>query len=99
MHKQSFVYILSSPNFSALYIGVTGNLAQRIFQHRNKVFPNSFTAKYNCVILVYYEIFNDIRNAIDYEKKLKNYSRKMKDELIYKFNPEMRDLSSDVFTS
>lgn len=82
------VYIMSSPNRAALYIGVTADLYQRVSQHRMKEKTDSYTAKYNCVMLVYYIGYDRIEEAIAAEKKLKDRSRAYKDKLITAFNPE-----------
>jgi putative endonuclease len=89
------VYILTNKYNSVLYIGVTGNLAVRIDQHKNKVTP-SFTARYNLNKLVYYEITEDPISAITREKQLKGWSRKKKQELITSFNPKWKDLTDSI---
>jgi len=86
------VYILANYTRTTLYIGVTSNLKKRILQHRNKLHEKSFTGKYNCDRLVYYERFDSIVMAIDRETQLKRWQRNWKDELINKFNPEWKDL-------
>lgn len=94
--KTYFVYILSNKLRTALYIGVTHHLEQRLWQHRNGI-GGQFTFKYNCVDLLYYESFEDIRDAIAREKQLKRWERQWKIDLIKKENPELRDLASDWF--
>lgn len=96
MQKGGVVYILSSPNKSVLYTGVTADLYKRIVEHREKVNPNSFTAKYNCINLVYYKAFDRIEEAIAEEKRIKGGSRKQKEELINIMNADWRDLWEDV---
>ena len=86
------VYILTNVHHEVLYIGVTSDLFQRIPEHINKVYPNSFTAKYNCNKLVYYETFGRIEDAIAREKQLKKWNREWKNKLIADFNPEWKDL-------
>ena len=66
-----WVYIMCSLNQSTLYAGVTSNIASRVYEHKNKMYPKSFTAKYNCIKLVYYNWFDTILEAIAEEKKLK----------------------------
>lgn len=88
------VYIMASPNNGVLYIGVTNDLVRRVWEHKNNK-GSSFTTRYNCVKLVYYEDYNNISTAIEREKNLKNWKRSWKDELIYSVNPDMRDLSED----
>ena len=89
-----FVYILSNWDDSVLYIGVTGNLPRRLYEHRNKL-VDGFTKQYNVHKLVYYEHTNDVYSAISREKQLKKWSRSKKIALIQKMNPEWRDLSAD----
>lgn len=86
------VYILTNVHNEVLYIGVTSNLFTRIPEHTNKVYSNSFTAKYNCNKLVYYETFARIEDAIAREKVLKRWNRAWKDKLITEFNPEWKNL-------
>ena len=76
------------------YIGITGELSNRIWQHKQKV-NEGFTKKYNINKLVYYETFDNPDDAIAREKQLKKWSRSKKVELIKKGNPEFKDLSSD----
>ena len=90
------VYILTNKYHTVLYTGVTSDLKKRLYQHQNKEFNNSFTAKYNCNKLVYYENFNRIEEAIAREKQIKGGSRKTKQALINKLNSEWNDLWSIV---
>ena len=71
----------------AIYTGVTNNLQRRVYQHKNNLSPDSFTARYKIHKLVYYETTNDIYSAISREKQIKGHSRKWKNELINSFNP------------
>lgn len=91
-----WVYIMCSLNNSTLYVGVTSNLPSRVYQHKMKMYPNSFTAKYNCKKLVYYKRFETIKEAIAEEKRIKGGSRKKKGELINSMNPEWKDLYEQV---
>jgi len=84
---------MTNDRHTVLYTGVTNNIENRAFDHKVKRNKRSFTAKYNCGNLVYYEEFTDIRNAIHREKQLKKYKRKWKEELIASINPEWKDLS------
>jgi putative endonuclease len=95
MHEYSCVYILSNNRNTVLYVGVTANLVKRIWDHKHKSYFG-FTSKYNVDKLVYYEFFEDIINAIIREKQLKGGSRQNKIELINKFNPEWKDLYSNI---
>ena len=92
MEKGGCVYVITNPHHTTLYIGVTSDVHSRIVEHREKVFPKSFTARYNLSKLVYYEAFNSIEEAIAREKQLKNFSRKKKEQLINHLNPEWNDL-------
>lgn len=90
------VYIICSLNHSTLYTGVTSNLPARVAQHKEKAYPNSFSAKYNCVKLVYYRWFDTIIEAIAEEKRIKGGSRKKKELLINSINPEWKDLYEET---
>ncbi|MBR4808937.1 MAG: GIY-YIG nuclease family protein [Bacteroidales bacterium] len=92
MYKTYYTYIMSSLNNSTLYIGVTGDLARRVLEHKSGQ-GSIFTAKYHCHKLVYYECFWDISQAIAREKELKGWIRAKKDKLIDELNPERKDLS------
>ena len=97
MERGGYVYILTNINHSVLYIGVTSNLRDRILEHKAKIYPQSFTAKYNCTILIYFEFYDSIEEAIAREKQLKNWKRVWKMELIQKVNPNFLDLDSEVY--
>ncbi|CAE6881791.1 GIY-YIG nuclease family protein [Vibrio alginolyticus] len=94
MEKKPCVYILTSNNNSVIYVGVTSQLPQRIWQHKNNV-VEGFTKQYKVHKLVYVEFFEDITLAIAREKQLKQWRREWKFELIRKSNPDLRD----IFTS
>ena len=91
--KTYFVYILTNKRFTVLYTGVTNDLEQRVYEHKTKLHPESFTAKYKCDRLVYHEEFSDVEEAIKREKQLKKYKRAWKANLINHMNPEWKDLS------
>lgn len=91
--KISYVYIVASLS-KVLYVGVTSNLEQRIYQHKNAL-VEGFTKKYNVDKLVYFETHEDIKVAIAREKQLKGWSRKKKVFLIEKENKAWRDLAFD----
>ena len=88
-----FVYILTNWDDSVLYIGVTSNLTRRLYEHRNHL-AVGFTKKYNIHKLVYFEETSDVYSAISREKQLKGWSRKKKNDLISKMNPEWKELSA-----
>ncbi|WP_395231308.1 GIY-YIG nuclease family protein [Vibrio alginolyticus] len=92
--KTPCVYILTSNNNSVLYIGVTSQLPQRIWQHKNGV-VEGFTKKYNVHKLVYFELFDDMANAINREKQLKQWKREWKLALVRETNPNFLDLSTE----
>ena len=77
---------------TVLYIGVTNDLIRRVYEHKNYLSKDSFTARYKINKLVYYETTPDVYSAITREKQLKNLIRKKKEELINGFNPEWEDL-------
>jgi putative endonuclease len=89
--KNYYVYILTNKPCGTLYIGVTSDLEKRFAQHLNKL-PGSFTEKYGIKTLVYYEIHNDIRLAIQREKQIKRWKREWKLQLIERDNPEWENL-------
>ncbi len=93
--KSYYVYILASRRNGTLYTGVTGNLLNRIDEHKTEQYPG-FTSQYNVKILVHLEIFNDPKTAIAREKNIKAWKRRWKIRLIEKTNPEWRDLYEDI---
>jgi putative endonuclease len=90
-----FTYIVASRSHT-LYIGVTGNLQKRIFEHKWKE-HSGFTESYNCDRLVCFESYQEINRAIDREKQLKGWRRDKKIALIEKTNPVWIDLSRDWY--
>ena len=93
--KSYHIYILASQKRGTLYIGITGNIAQRIYQHREKKIPG-FTEKYGVTRLVHIELFTDVLEALKREKQLKKWNRLWKIDLIEKANPDWRDLWFDL---
>ncbi len=96
MQRGGSIYILTNRNNTTLYIGVTADLITRLQEHREKRYPNSFTARYNLNKLIYFESFASIEEAIAREKQIKDYSRKKKEKLIFEMNPEWEDLSDEL---
>ncbi len=96
MERGGWVYILTNRPYGVLYVGVTAHLSARIIEHREKVDPRSFTARYGLFRLVYTEGFDDITAAIDREKQLKAGSRARKIALIEQVNPEWVDLVGTI---
>ncbi len=86
------VYITSNKLHTVFYTGVTSDLIGRLWDHKNKTYPNSYTAKYNCDKLVYYFFYPHIEEAIAAEKAIKGGSRKSKIQLVNSINPEWKDL-------
>jgi len=95
MTKQPAVYILASKLNGTLYIGVTSDLAKRVWEHKSDA-VDGFTKKYGVHTLVYYEMHVDIIDAIRREKQLKKWNRAWKIELVEKGNPQWRDLWSEI---
>ena len=95
MQKQGYIYILYNKRNGTLYTGVTSNLVQRIYQHKNKVI-DGFSKKYDIDKLGYYEVFDDIESAIIREKQIKSGSRSNKIKLIESLNPEWKDLYDSI---
>jgi putative endonuclease len=95
MLKQPAVYILASKRNGTLYIGVTSNLAERIWQHKNG-FIEGFTKEHKIHLLVYYEFHDNMLTAIAREKQMKKWNRAWKLNLIEEQNPDWRDLSNDI---
>ena len=92
---EACVYILASQKNGTLYIGVTSNLPQRVWQHKNGQ-ADGFTKKYSIHHLVYFEQTSDIESAIAREKQLKKWRRQWKIDLIEGRNPDWVDLYPDI---
>ena len=90
-----YVYILASKKNGTLYLGVTNDIARRIYEHKNNL-VDGFTKKYSVHCLVYFEVCEDVRVAIQREKNIKKWRRRWKIELIEKNNPDWRDLYFEV---
>jgi putative endonuclease len=95
MEKQYYVYIITNKNNTVLYTGVTNDLQRRIYEHKEKIL-GGFTKKYNINKLIYYEIFNNIEEAILREKQIKAGSRNKKIMLINFMNQEWKDLYNEL---
>ena len=94
---QYYVYIMTNKNNTVLYTGVCNDLKRRIWEHKHKVNPRSFTARYNLNKLIYYENCQDINQAIAREKQIKGWIRIKKIKLIESINKEWKDLSKGWF--
>lgn len=90
-----YVYLMTNFTNTVIYTGVTSDIIRRIYEHKNKT-TKGFTNKYHVNKLVYYEIFNNINDAITREKQIKSGSRKKKIDLIIKENPGYDDLYNEI---
>ena len=97
MKKQNYyIYFITNPSKTTLYLGVTNNLARRINEHyENRGNDQTWAGRYNCYDLIYYEQFSYIDKAIAREKQLKKWSRKKKEWLIGLSNPHWNVLNSN----
>ena len=90
-----YVYIMANKRNGTIYVGVTNDIVRRVQEHKNHTFPDSFTARYNCDKLVFFETFQYVDRAIEPEKQLKGGSRSNKIALIESINPDWCDLSTE----
>jgi len=96
MHEtQPAIYILASQKNGTLYTGVTSDLIQRIWAHKNNV-VEGFTKRYSVHYLVYFELYDDMYSAITREKQIKKWNRAWKLKMIEKYNPNWRDLFDEL---
>lgn len=95
-NHQYWVYILTNDRKNVLYTGVTNDIERRMYEHRNGV-SKGFTKRYNVKRLVYLMEFSDIRDAIDYEGRIKAGPRWRKEKLINEMNPRWDDLAVDFW--
>jgi putative endonuclease len=93
--KTPCVYMLASKRNGTLYAGVTSNLPQRVWQHKNDL-VEGFTRRHEVHALVWYEVHETMENAITREKTIKEWKRQWKIDLIETMNPEWRDLYEDI---
>ena len=93
--RQYYVYILASKIGGTLYIGVTNNLARRVYEHRESL-VDGFTKKYDVTRLVYYEVHSEVEAAITREKQMKKWNRAWKVRLIEGSNPNWDDLYTQI---
>lgn len=91
-----YVYMLTNKLNTAVYTGITRDLFRRVYEHRIKVDPNSFTAKYDIHKLVYFEVTTDVKAAIEREKQIKGWNRKRKNKLVESKNPSWEDLYESI---
>ena len=93
--KRPAVYIIVSKRNGTLYTGVTSNLVQRVYQHKHGLIEG-FTKKYNCKLLAFYEMHDNMESAILREKQIQAGSRKKKLKLIETMNPQWNDLYESI---
>ena len=96
MERQYYVYILASQKYGTLYVGITRNLARRIYEHKESLVPG-FTKKYHVHELVYYETHQNVYEALTREQQIKRWKRQWKINLIEGKNPQWINLSIGVF--
>ncbi|MBU1131324.1 GIY-YIG nuclease family protein [Patescibacteria group bacterium] len=92
MAKEYYVYLMMNSRNTVIYTGLTNDLARRVWEHKHPDNPKSFTARYNVDKLVYYEVFEDIYEAIEREKQIKRWNREKKLNLIRTINPNLKEL-------
>ncbi len=95
MEKRPAIYIMANERNGTLYTGVTSNLIKRVYQHKHGA-TSCFSCIYECKLLVYYELYEDMFGAITREKQIKGGSRKKKIKLIESKNPEWIDLYAGI---
>ena len=93
--KSYFVYVIASKRNGTLYVGVTNDIRRRTYEHKNGLI-SGFTEDHDVALLVYYESHVDVTQAIQREKRLKEWHRSWKLDLIERDNPEWRDLYNDL---
>jgi putative endonuclease len=93
--RKGYIYLMTNKHNTVIYTGVTSNLKKRVYEHKEKL-VDGFTKKYNVNKLVYYEIFDNIRDALSREKQIKAGSRKKKMDLIKSINPEFGNMNDDI---
>ena len=86
-----YVYMMTNKYQNVLYTGVTNDLIRRVYEHRNHLLKDSFTARYHVDKLVYFEITEDVNSAIAREKQIKSWNRAKKDALVNSQNPTWED--------
>ena len=93
---QYYVYILATNDNRVIYTGITNNLLRRIYEHKNRLDPKSFTSRYHVHKLVYYEYTGDVTAAIEREKQIKSWNRNRKNKLIESENPHWEELYESI---
>lgn len=96
-HHEYFTYIVTNVNKTVLYVGVTNELPERVAEHYfNQGKRETFAGRYNCFNLVYFKSFKYVNDAIDFETRIKGWSRKKKEALIADENPEWQFLNTNI---
>ena len=93
--KQYYIYLMTNYTNNVIYTGVTRDIVRRVYEHKNKL-VKGFSSKYNVNKLVYFEAFDNIKEAIAREKQIKAGPRQKKIDLIIKNNSEYRDLYGEI---
>ena len=96
MERGGYIYIMTNEHNTTFYIGVTSNLAARVWEHKNNVYLKSFTSRYNLHKFVYFETYESIEIAISREKQLKRWRREWKLNQIKSINPDFIDLYESI---
>ena len=95
MSRQYYVYLMTNKNNRVLYTGIPNDLKRRVYEHKEKL-VNGFTKKYNVSKLIYFEMFEDPKNAILREKKIRAGSRQKKIDLVNSMNKDWHDLYEEI---
>lgn len=95
MERQFYIYIMANKRNGTIYIGVTNDLARRVYEHREGL-AKGFTSRYGLKSIVYYEVFDSVSLAIQRETSLKRWPRRWKLALIEKANPQWKDLVDEI---
>jgi putative endonuclease len=96
MPPVAWAYILTNTHHTTLYTGSTNDLPTRLWEHQTKRNPKSFSARYNLSKPIYFEPCDSIEDARDREQYIKGKTRKWKEALITKMNPEWKDLTEEI---
>ncbi len=95
MERRFYIYIMANKRNGTIYIGVTNDLARRVYEHREGL-VKGFTSRYGLKSIVYYEVFDSVSLAIQRETSLKRWPRRWKLALIEKANPQWKDLVDEI---
>ena len=91
-----YMYMLTNEHGNVMYVRVTNDLIRRVYEHKNHLDKESFTARYNVTKLVYYESTSDVEAAIEREKQIKGWNRKRKNKMVETRNPNWFDLYEGI---